>query len=483
MTEETTRVVVITLTVLGAPLIGLLLYQFSQRSSRVKFKGEADEIAAGMAGQSADAKAMLPAILAELNQLQAPAQERHRVARSVSDIVAKTLDDHVTRVKHDLNERYGQLIEEKRRNEVALQRKVTEAVQERKQTMSVMESIAEGLVVVNNQGEVVMMNAAAEKLLAVDRTASTLGRPLMDNLKDDQLVSLVRGSNEDREIVLNAKQDSTRRVLRASNAVITDEDGKAVGMVAVLSDVTKQKEIDQLKSEFVSKVSHELRTPLVAMQHALAILSDGVAGQMTEEQVKFVSLSQRNLERLNHLINDLLDLSKLEARKMELRLATGSMTAIAKGVCESLDAWANSKGLLLTQRFPEPLPPMVFDQGRITQVLTNLIANAIKFTPKQGRITIEGRLTQNGRAMEVSVVDTGIGIAKEDLLKLFNKFQQVGDRAATDVSGTGLGLAIAKEIIELHHGRIWAESDAGRKGAKFAFEIPLTPPTPPGKTA
>lgn len=473
--EAAARTLVIALTVIGALLIGMVLYWFSQRSSQSKFKDSGSDASARAAEIGVDPKALMPTIMAQLNQLAAPADQREHVARTVSDIVSKTLETQVNTVKRDLNERYGQIIEEKRRTEAVLQKKYQDVLREKKQTVSVLESIAEGLVVINNKGEVVMMNPAAERLLAVGQK-ERLGKPLLENLRDEQLVSLVRGSNEDQEIILNAKQDSTKRVLRASNAMINDEEGKTVGMVAVLSDVTKQRELEQLKSEFVSKVSHELRTPLVAMQHALSIITDQVAGPLTEEQQKFAALIHRNLQRLNALINDLLDLSKLEARKMELRIESGSIGPAVLAVCDSLDAWAKTKSLTLTKRLPDDLPAVPFDQSRITQVLTNLVGNAIKFTPKQGRITVEAKLQPDAQAIEVSVTDTGVGIAKDDLPKLFSKFQQVGERSSTDMGGTGLGLAIAKEIVELHHGRIWAESDAAR-GARFAFTLPLGPST------
>jgi PAS domain S-box-containing protein len=460
--EETkTRAIIIIATVVAAVLVGALLYHLSLRSSQVQYKK--DE------GRTEKSKTDLkPAIRKEVDRLAIPPD----VARAVSDIIAKTVDQQVEVVKKDLNERYGRVIEEQRRSSAALQTKYQEALKEKKQTVSVLESVAEGLVVVDTKGEVVMMNPAAEKLLAVDQK-ERIGKPMLDNLKEGQLISMATGTDEEREIVLSAKSDSTKRILRASNAMITDEDGKTVGMVAVLSDVTKQRELDQLKSEFVSKVSHELRTPLVAMQHALSILVDEVAGPLTEEQKKFASLTQRNLQRLNALINDLLDLSKLEARKMELRLEFTSLAAVIGTVCETLEAWAQSKAITITRRVPEDLPSVMCDPGRVIQVLTNLLGNAIKFTPKQGRITVEARLAEGSKAVQVSVADTGAGIAKEDLPKLFSKFQQVGDRTASDMSGTGLGLAISKEIAELHGGRIWAESDEGKKGTTFSFTLPL----------
>ena len=480
--QETTRALIIASTMIAALLIGLMLYALSQRSSQIKFKEQTGDPSARVPEKATAASDVAPDVLKALDHLPVPPQQRDQVARSVSDIVSRTVNERVEVAKQTLDAKYGQVIEEQRKSATELQHKYQDVLYEKKQTTSVLESIAEGLVVVNNKGEVVMMNPAAEKLLAVSQK-DRIGKSLTEELRDEQLVSLVKGSNEDKEIVLNAKQESTKRVLRASNAVITDEDGKTIGMVAVLSDVTKQREIDQLKSEFVSKVSHELRTPIVAMQHALSIIIDEVAGPLTEEQKKFATLTQRNLQRLNGLINDLLDLSKLEAKKMELRLESASLVTVIQTVCDSLDAWAQSKAINLSRRVPDQLPAVMCDPARITQVLTNLLGNAIKFTPKQGRIIVEAKLAGQGSTIEVGVADNGPGIAKEDVSKLFSKFQQVGERSASDIGGTGLGLAISKEIVELHHGRIWVESDAAvKQGTRFAFLLPLEPPSKPAGT-
>lgn len=463
------------LAILGAIAVGLLLSWFSQRSGRTQFK-KGDE-SAPPPGPVQDHKLLLPTILEQLGQLPGTPQQREHVARTVNEIVSKMLTGQVDAARREVDERYGQLIEEQRRTKVVLERKYQDTLAEKKQTSAVLESIAEGLVVVNNRGEVVMMNPAAERLLAVQQ-AERVGKPLTDHVKEGELISLVRGKRgEDQEIILNSKDDSTKRILRASNAVITDENGATVGMVAVLSDVTKQRELDQLKNEFLSKVSHELRTPIVAMQHAIAILTDQVAGPLSEDQHKFLGIAQRNLGRLNLLINDLLDLSKLEASKMELNRRPSSIREIADAVLDSVSAWAETKALTVQARIADGLPEVSCDAARITQVLTNLVGNAIKFTPKQGRVTIEAKLTPSRDDVEISVSDSGVGIAAEDLPKLFSKFQQVGERAGSDMSGTGLGLAIAKEIIDLHQGRIWAESDR-QQGARFAFTLPLASPPP-----
>jgi len=479
LAETGAKNVIVALTVVIALLIGILLYQYAQRTAKTQFKREGATGATRRTPLVNDPKILMPAILEQLQQLPGSAQQRSRVARTVSDIVTQTLEEHVSVVKRELSEQYEQTIEEKRRTEALLQRKYQETLTEQKQTVAILESVAEGLVVVNNKGEVVMMNPAAERLLAV-KQEDRIGKPLLETLGDEQLVSLVQDAKDgNREIIIRAKQEQIKRVLRASNAMITDEDGSTIGMVAVLSDVTRQRELEELKSEFVSKVSHDLRTPIVAMRHALSILIDQVTGPLSDEQQKFLEIVQRNLEQLTTLIDDLLDLSKLEAKKITLNLKPSSLTEVVNMVCQSLEAWAQSKSITLSKRLPERLPNVMCDPDQIRRVLTNLIGNAIKFTPKQGRVTIDVKHDVAQHTITLSVADTGVGILAEDIPKLFQKFQQVGERTHTDIAGTGLGLAIAKEIVELHHGRIWAESD-GKQGASFTFSLPVAAPAERG---
>lgn len=481
--EQTATLYALVVTILGAFLAGYVLIRFSQKSGTARFKSDEKKkrLAQPQMTQQTDKKTLLPAIMYEMSKMSGSGRQKQNIAQSVTELVTHAVEEQMDTMKKDLTQHYNKIIEEQRRNEAVLQHKYQVTLADKKQTAAVLESIAEGLVVVNNKGEVIMMNAAAKGLLEVEDKDARTGHSLLDSLGEKQMVSLVQPSNkksrgfeEDREIILSAKQESTKKVLRASNAMITDENGNTVGMVSVLSDVTKQRELDQMKADFVSKVSHELRTPIVAMQHALAILSDQVAGSLTEEQQKFVSLSQRNLERLNNLINDLLDLSKLEAKKMQIRPQATAIGPVIQQVCDSLEAWANSKAVTLTQRVAPDTPEAIFDQARIIQVITNLVGNSIKFTPKQGRITIEAKRSEAEDMLEVSVSDSGPGISKEDIPKLFGKFQQVGERSATDISGTGLGLAISKEIVDLHQGQIYVDPNC-TQGTRFVFTLPLAP--------
>lgn len=401
--------------------------------------------------------------------LRLSASQQQRLALALSDVVKRQVDTTVQAVTQQLS----QAVEAKSKETMVVKQKYQETLARKEQTEAVMQSMAEGLVVVNQEGEVVFLNPAAEKLLGVDKRAK-LGKPLHEGLRDEQLLSLVKSPSGDgraREVELNSQQAESKRVLRSSNAVVEDENGKTIGMVSVLTDVTKQRELDRMKSDFVSGVTHELRTPLVAMKHSLDVMIDPSAGNLSDTQRNFLAITTRNLDRLNNMINELLDLAKLESKKIELKPQPSSIQEVIHHTCDTLRAWADSKGIRLTAADGPALPVLSLDSSRMEQVLTNLIGNAIKFTPKGGSVTVEAALANDG-SIEVGVQDTGVGMAKDQLPKLFQKFQQLHNHPAGAAKGTGLGLAIAKEIVELHGGRIWAESEPG-KGSRFAFRLPL----------
>jgi NtrC-family two-component system sensor histidine kinase KinB len=399
-------------------------------------------------------------------------EERSQVAHSIASVVQDRVVRQVEEVTTRMRDQYESALSQKDKEQEVVQVKYKNLVKEKNQTEAIVQSLAEGLVVVNAKGEVVMMNPAAEKLLGVDKKQK-VGRPLTENLKDEELVSLVRDAQGQGEKVveLSSMQQETKKVIRSSSALIENENGQTVGMVSVLTDVTKQRELDRMKTQFVSTVTHELRTPLVATQKALDVVILGTAGPLNTDQSRFLEIAHRNLDRLFRLINDILDFSKLEAGRMKMEFAGASIEALAAEVIQGLETWAQSKQVTLARQIEPGLPQVSMDPMRIGQVLTNLIGNALKFTPPGGRVTVEAKRAGEDK-VEVGVQDTGIGIASEDLSKLFQRFVQVGERRQTDVSGTGLGLSIAKEIVELHGGRIWAESEKGQ-GTRFVFTLPL----------
>ncbi|MBI4115534.1 MAG: PAS domain S-box protein [Candidatus Omnitrophica bacterium] len=352
---------------------------------------------------------------------------------------------------------------------------------EKERVDTVIRNLAEGLVVVDNAGKVLLMNPAAEKLLGIEEHNKAVGTELLNNIKEEHLLAITKGALRDqggkvaKEIEVRSPREDTKRILQASSAVIENEDGGTVGMVSVLSDITKQKELDALKEKFVSSVSHELRSPLIAIQKSLNLLLGGEAGEVKTEQKEYLSIASRNIERLSHLINDLLDLSRVEAGKLELRPSNFQLAPLVHHIKETFKTWAQDKKVEIKEGIEDEALTMEADPDRLTQVITNLFGNALKFTPEGGTITIQVRSVKNKAlgpdAIEISVKDTGIGITEKDQKRIFDKFEQVSLTQPAGVSSTGLGLTIAKEIVELHGGRIWVESEEG-KGSCFSFVLP-----------
>ncbi len=228
-------------------------------------------------------------------------------------------------------------------------------------------------------------------------------------------------------------------------------------------------ELDQLKDNFISTVSHELRTPLAIIKQFSGIIADEIPGKLTEDQKQYVGIIKEGTDRLIRLINDLLDISKMESGTVVLKRTLVEMGRMTNKVIFALRPQAAQKGIELCAVFQEPLPSIYFDEEKIVQVLTNLIGNATKFTPQNGHITVT--ITEREKEVEFSVSDTGPGISPEDTNKVFKRFQQFGRTAGSGSKGTGLGLAISKQLVEMHGGRIWVESKEGA-GSRFLFTLP-----------
>lgn len=258
----------------------------------------------------------------------------------------------------------------------------------------------------------------------------------------------------------------------------------------IIETNAKLEKLERLKSEFISIVSHELRTPLTSIKNSLDILMSGRCGDITSSADKFLSMAMRNVQRLSGIINDLLDLSKIEAGKMDFNFAPVNINTVIDYVKTALSEVAKSKGLNLITEETENLPEITADSQRLEQVLTNLVSNAIKFTPENKTIKISSSIINSkdikineyfkdsiklsdGDYVEVCVADEGIGIAEKDLLHAFDKFAQIENSLSRKAGGTGLGLPIAKQLLEAHNGAIWCDSELN-KGSKFYFIIPVS---------
>lgn len=241
---------------------------------------------------------------------------------------------------------------------------------------------------------------------------------------------------------------------------------------------------NQMEAEFVAMVSHELRTPLAMIRESAAIMLEEIAGGVNEKQKRLLAITRNNVDRMTRLVDDLLDIAKIEARKVELRREHLDICKMAHGMVEQMRLKTNRQGVdLAVTRCPKKPVPVFADPDRLEQIFTNLMTNSIKFTERGGKVSIE--IMDHGELVQVSLLDTGKGITKTDMPKLFSKFQQFDSAKSTKAKGTGLGLVITKGLVELHGGKIWAESppiglstDKTRragKGAKFTFTLPKKP--------
>jgi signal transduction histidine kinase len=308
-----------------------------------------------------------------------------------------------------------------------------------------------------------------------------------ERLVEDQLRDLEARHEELREAYLDQQLTTVelRTRVRELTTLTRRVEELNVGLEAKVRDRTVEiervnqelqvangrlRELDQIKSSFVSMVSHELRTPMTSIKGYVDNLLDGIAGALTEKQATYLRRIKSNTERLTRMISDLLDLSKIEAGHVELRMTALCMTDLIEDVIEGFRGLAREKSLTLTRSQAEGVPAVRADRDKLNQVLVNLVGNAVKFTPAGGAIRVEVEPATDG-FLRISIADSGHGIAPDDLPKVFTKFFR-GSAAQSGVPGTGLGLAITKHLVELHGGRIRVESAPG-KGSRFSFTVPV----------
>jgi signal transduction histidine kinase len=323
------------------------------------------------------------------------------------------------------------------------------------------------------------------------READMIGKNCRD-LFGPELAELVEKSRRDSENVFTAEIGlAGGRIGKAVAAGIRKDtfpsdsaEEKGIGSVTLIRDITSEKEVDRMKTDFLSTVSHELRTPLTSVLGFTKIikkkLEEAIFPELTfvdKKNERAIKRVRDNIDiilsegdRLTALINDVLDIAKLEAGKLEWKTESFSISEVIERATAATSALFEQKRLPLIKDIAPELPEVIGDRDRIIQVAINLLSNAVKFTQK-GFVTC--RATMIGSEIIVSVIDTGTGINEAELQTVFEKFKQVGDTLTDKPRGTGLGLAICKQIIEHHGGRIWVESKLGR-GSNFSFSLPVT---------
>ena len=349
---------------------------------------------------------------------------------------------------------------------------------------AILESIADGVLVLDQHGRVLLVNPAAEDLLGFAALAlegehfrhilglgeTPVHRELAQALYGELREALDPDTGAGQMAEGSVRLEAGSRVLAMNTAPLVLSSGSVAGVVAALRDISREAEVERLKNEFISTVSHELRTPMTSIKGYTDLLFLGMAGGLTDAQRNFLQIIKSNADRLTALVNDILDISRIETGRIGLVVEALHLTGIIDQVVASFREQYREKGVQLEWQPPEELAEVRGDAARVTQVLSNLLANAWHYTPPEGCVQVDVR--EAGPFVQVDVVDTGIGIAPEDLDRIFDRFYRADHPLVQEVGGTGLGLSIVKMFVEILGGEIWVKSQLG-EGSTFSFSLPL----------
>ncbi len=337
---------------------------------------------------------------------------------------------------------------------------------------TVLQGIGDGVLVADPHLQLLMMNGVAAHIFALEQSPQP-GLPLAQILPGDPVLDLLEdtlqaGEEAIREIELEGHGRDKARTYQALASPMIAEDGRAQGVVAVLRDITAQKELERMKSNFLSVVSHELKTPLHSIKGFVEIILMGKTGAINELQRDFLGTVKQQTDLLQRQINDLLEFSRLESGQVKLYVEEVALPTLVARVLDKLAPLAQEGELTLHNRLPSDFPAVEGDRLRLEQVLTNLVENGLKFTPPGGDVTVDG--VDLGDQVQITVSDTGIGVPPTERDRVFDRFYQVDSSAERAYRGAGLGLTICKHIVAHHGGRIWLE-DSEPQGSRFCFVL------------
>jgi len=337
---------------------------------------------------------------------------------------------------------------------------------ERRKLSSVLSHMTDGVIATDRKGRVILINEPAAEMLNVSRE-TVLSLPLVSLLGLDKEYTFEELLSEHDSIILDYSEPTNTLILRANFSVIQKETGFVNGLITVLHDITEQEKIDMERREFVANVSHELRTPLTTMRSYLEALADG-AWKDEDIAPNFLEVTQTETERMIRLVNDLLKLSKMDSKDYQLTKEWVDIIPFYNRVIDRFE-FTKHQNVTFERKLPNESAFVEIDADKLTQVLDNIISNALKYSPEGGKVTF--RVDEQTDFVIVSVSDEGMGIPKDNIGKIFERFYRVDKARTRKLGGTGLGLAIAKEMVEAHGGKIWAKSIEG-KGTTISFSLP-----------
>lgn len=337
------------------------------------------------------------------------------------------------------------------------------------QQEAVFNSMVEGVVVLDAAGRIQLVNESLKKLLAVE--SHVIGQTILEAFRLPELAAIVKQLTTERLVQNRALElpGMDERWLQVNASAVVDRMGAPAGAILVVHDLTRIKQLENTRQEFVANVSHELRTPLSLIKGYVETLLEG-AREDADKCTRFLQMIEKHTDRLTFLIEDLLTISKLESGSVSMNRHPVDLRNEAQRVVDDLRARAAEKNVHLELRIPEGLTASA-DADRLQQVLYNLVENAIKYGRNDGRVRIGARMVDGEPKVEVCVEDDGPGIPSDSRERVFERFYRVDRARARESGGTGLGLSIVKHIVQAHGGEVWVKSDLG-EGTAFFFTLP-----------
>jgi two-component system phosphate regulon sensor histidine kinase PhoR len=358
---------------------------------------------------------------------------------------------------------------------VRLRAKIEEISKEKEYLQAILKGMGEGVLVVDERGRILMINDAFRELLSISSDVS--GKTSLEIVRNTNMERAIRGVIQDGkgrafELILPSSGGRTFEVnvvsIHSSPEEAGEESERIRGAIAVFHDISRLKELEKIRQDFVANVSHELRTPLTTIKGYTETLLEGALKEEVASQ--FVQVIKKHTDRLTKIVEDLLMLSKIESRKFQLNLEPITLPDLFEDVLGFIREAAGRKNITIIQNEIPSSLVIQADRNYLEQVLINLLDNAIKYTSSGGGITISA-LETDEKEIQISVQDNGIGIPRDDLPRIFERFYRVDKGRSQEMGGTGLGLSIVKHIIQAHGGRVWVESQFG-KGSTFHFTLP-----------
>ncbi|MCM8831677.1 MAG: cell wall metabolism sensor histidine kinase WalK [Candidatus Omnitrophica bacterium] len=352
--------------------------------------------------------------------------------------------------------------------EIKLKEKIETSSTGQAKLETILSSMFEGVLVTNKDGEILIMNPSLRKLFLID--FSPEGKNFLEVIRNATIQDIIDKTLKEEKNLISKEvtfYSPEEKIFKVNCAPII-RDNLVEGAILVFHDITELRRLERIRQDFVANVSHELRTPLTSIKGYAETLLEGAIFDKKNAK-DFVEIIYNDADRLAKLIDDLLDLSKIESGRLEMVFLPIDILEVIEKVVKILEPQAKKKSILINLNIPPDLPKVLADQNRISQVILNLLDNAIKYTPNEGKISIFANPKDN--FVQVDVIDTGIGIPKEALPHIFERFYRVDKARSRELGGTGLGLSIVKHIILNHGGNVWVESELGR-GSTFSFTLP-----------